>query len=71
MIEYGCKNCKHLKCYKGDYWTPDEYECTKDGPPTQELCNRVWSDGETWSSPEDQLCPYYEELKEEDYYYED
>ena len=64
MGVHGCKNCKNLKCYPGDYWTPDEYECDT-GPATEELLVRVWENGETWTDDEEPLCDEYEELKEE------
>jgi len=25
-----CDNCEHMKCEKGDRWTPDEYYCELD-----------------------------------------
>lgn len=58
-MRYGCENCKHCKCYPGDYWTPDDFECM--GEPTQEAIDRAWTNGETWKSSEEQICPSYEE----------
>ena len=64
-MKCGCENCKWLKVYKGGYWDPDDYDCMKDGPETQELCDRVWANGETWNSDDKPLCCHWEELKEE------
>ena len=64
-MKHGCENCKNLRCYHGGYWDPDDYECTKDGPATEELLERVWVNGETWSTDETPLCDQYEEAKEE------
>ena len=69
MSKYGCENCKNLKCYPGGRWEPDDYECTKEGPESEELFIRVWENGETWSDSSNPLCPLYSELKEEDFYY--
>lgn len=68
MNSYGCFNCKHLKCYPGDRWTPPEYECHADGPETEELLVRVYEDGETWSDAEHPLCCDYEKFIEIDDY---
>lgn len=67
MLKHGCENCKYLKCYKGGRWDPDDYECLKDGPATEELLTRVWENGETWEDGETPLCDQYEELKEKDW----
>ena len=68
-MNYGCENCKHCRCYKGDYWTPDEYECTRiesgELDISQENFDRCWGDGEQWEDPENALCPDYEEQEPE------
>lgn len=68
MSGYGCENCKWLKCYPGDRWTPPEYECKKDGPEDAERFTRVWENSETWNTPEECLCEHYKELTEDDFY---
>lgn len=65
MCKYGCENCKYFRRYPGGYWEPDDYECTVDGPESEELFIRVWENGETWTDSEHPLCDRYEELKEE------
>ncbi len=65
MSSHGCMNCRHSKCYPGGYWEPDDYECTVNGPESEELFIRVWENGETWIDKEDPLCNKYLELKEE------
>ena len=76
MSRYGCENCKFCRCYPGDYWTPDEYECTSECEDiTEQIFERVWSDGERWDTSEEQICPGYEEYIDrtpdyEDYMYE-
>lgn len=77
MKDYGCKNCKRCKVYKGDYWTPDEWECVipKNAKPlfpitdeeAEDIYTRVWENGEEWDSIYDQICPYYVEAE----YFED
>lgn len=62
MSRYGCENCKWLKCYPGDRWTPPDYECTKGGPETEELLIRIWENGETWTDGEEPLCADYKEF---------
>ena len=71
MKDYGCKNCKWHKVYKGDYWTPDEHECVipKNMKPLfpvteedeDEIFTRVWENGEEWDRYWEQICPYYKE----------
>lgn len=67
----GCSNCKWCKCYHGDYWTPDEYECTamecgsddygKTEDEWDEILTRVWEKGEEWDDTEEPICPAWEE----------
>lgn len=66
----GCSNCRYCKCYSGDYWTPDYYECEGferdlDIKLTDEevdtLLTRVWENREEWKYNEDPICPAYEE----------
>lgn len=67
----GCNNCAHCKCYPGDRWTPDEYECTAmefgsdDYGKTEEewdkIMTRVWENGEEWNETEEPICPAWEE----------
>lgn len=59
----GCMNCKYCKCYPGDYWTPDDYECISD-EVTQEAIDRAWINGETWNYSEEAICPGYKEYDE-------
>lgn len=60
-----CTNCRHCKCYKGDYWTPDDYECTKVEEIEEEVFDKVWEDDRA------DLCPCYEDAPtEEDIYWE-
>lgn len=75
----GCSNCKYCYCYKGDRWTPDEYEChmpeDKDYGLTDEqaetIFTRVWENGEEWNSNEEPVCPAWEEAPtEEDEYWD-
>lgn len=68
LYGHGCENCKWLKCYKGDRWTPDDYECRKDGPEDEERFVRVWENGEMWEDSESCLCEHYEEFTAEDFY---
>ena len=67
----GCFNCRYCKYYPGDYWTPDDSECTApiitDGTDNEladevldDIFTRVWENGEEWSD-EEQLCPGWEE----------
>lgn len=69
----GCSNCRYCKCYPGDYWTPDDYECTApimtDGTDNDladevldDIFTRVWENGEEWQDGE-QLCPGWEEIE--------
>ena len=64
----GCMNCRYCKCYPGDYWTPDDYECIaedKFGDMTEaeidEVFSKVWEDGKEWKDGEEPLCPAWEE----------
>ena len=78
----GCSNCRYCKCYPGDYWTPDDYECTSIIMETNDtkytddeldaIFTRVWENGEKWdSSDEEPLCPGWEEAPTlEDYYWD-
>ena len=70
----GCRNCRYCKCYPGDYWTPDEYECQmpdKDYNLTdeeiEEVFTRVWENGEGWGDDDKPICPAWEEINEIDY----
>ena len=61
---YGCLNCRYYKTYYGDYWTPDENECTQDldnTDTTEEDLRRVWEDCETWEDKTNPICKGYEE----------
>lgn len=71
----GCSNCRWCKCYPGDYWTPDDFECTGDlmqidgdldlEYSEEELDNiitRVWENGEEWAWGEKPICPCWEEF---------
>lgn len=74
-MNYGCRNCKYCKCYPGDYWTPDDFECSKAESGvldiSEENFDRCWSNDETWEDPENALCPdYEEEMTIEDEYWE-
>jgi hypothetical protein len=66
-MKHGCNDCKYCKCYKGDSWTPDDYECVGlDRTDTtvdisQETFDRVWVDGKEWNDKEEPICPLYEE----------
>ncbi|MBR4377337.1 MAG: hypothetical protein IKP50_00405 [Bacilli bacterium] len=66
-MKCGCENCKHCKVYKGDYWTPDDYDCTKADELTmsEEMFVRVWENCETWESGEEPLCEQWEEVTDE------
>ena len=67
MSRCGCENCKFFKCYRGDYWTPDEYECTSECEDiTEPIFESVWTDGETWNSSDEPICPGYEDAPTED-----
>lgn len=78
----GCRNCRWCKCYKGDYWTPDDYECVgymrsdKEINLTDDECDtifdRVFGDGEEWDDDTEPLCPFWETSKaaDEDYWEE-
>lgn len=66
----GCSNCRYCKCYPGDYWTPDDYECTSydllSTVPEEELdevLTRVWENGEEWADDGAPLCPCWEEVE--------
>lgn len=65
-MKHGCNNCKWCKCYKGDYWTPDEYECQGGYDIPEDVMQRVWENGEEWSDNEEPICPAYEEAPTED-----
>lgn len=71
-MENGCNNCRWCKCYRGDYWTPDEYDCKSSCEDiTEEVFQRVWENGEEWKNNEDPICPGYEEAPTEyDEYWE-
>lgn len=66
----GCSNCKYCKCYPGDHWTPDDYECVCgdkafEGMSQDEIdaiYDTVWEDGKQWSPFEESLCPAWEEV---------
>ena len=68
-MKHGCNDCKYCKCYKGDYWTPDDYECVGlDRTDTtveisQETFDRVWVDGEEWKDNEEPICPLWKETE--------
>ena len=75
----GCRNCKYCKCYPGDSWTPDDYECMGferdlDIELTDEewdnIMTIVWENGEEWNSSDDPICPAWEEAPtpEDDYW---
>ena len=65
-MQNGCNNCKWCKCYSGDYWTPDDYECQSSCEDiTEEVFQRVWENGEEWKNDEDPICPGYEEASTE------
>lgn len=74
----GCNNCRYCRCYPGDYWTPDDFECTVpdnsfEGFSDQALdaiFDRVWVDGEQWRDNEDPICPGWVEAPtpEDDYW---
>lgn len=73
-MKHGCRDCRYCRCYLGDYWTPDEYECVmpdKDYGLTveqaDEIFARVWENCEEWNSNEDPICPAYEEYIESIY----
>lgn len=51
----GCSDCRYCKCYPGDYWTPDDYECQKADEIPEEVFDKVWEDDRA------DLCPHYEE----------
>ena len=69
-MTHGCNDCKYCKCYSGDRWTPDDYECVGldrtdvKEEVTQEHFDRVWVDGEEWNDNEEPICPCYEEVDE-------
>ena len=81
MKDYGCKNCKYHKVYKGDYWTPDEHECIipnsrLENPDFEitdeqadEIFTRVWENGEEWDRSWEQICPYYKEYIDPENYF--
>lgn len=73
----GCRNCRYCKCYPGDYYTPDDYECTSPilelgtgidlaDEVLDDIFTRVWEDGEEWEDGE-QLCPGWEEVEYEEF----
>lgn len=70
----GCNNCRYFKCYPGDYWTPDDYDCicgdeAFEGMSQEEIdkvYDMVWVDGKEWSYGEKPLCPAWEEMEEID-----
>lgn len=72
-MEYGCKNCKFCKCYRGDYWTPNEYACVvQELDISEENFIKCWENAETWTNSEEPLCNSYEEAPtEEDEYWEE
>ena len=66
----GCRNCEYCKCYKGNYWTPDDYECVgniDDAGLTEEeidtLIDRVWTNGEEWNDNDEPICPAWKEME--------
>ena len=63
---HGCNDCKWCKCYRGDYWTPDEYECQGGYDIPEDVMQRVWENGEEWKDNEEPICPMYEEAPTED-----
>ena len=78
---YGCSNCKYHKVYRSyDYWSPDEHECeipksrleNPDFEITDEqaddIFTRVWENGEEWEHCWEQICPYYKEHVNENYF---
>lgn len=74
-MKCGCENCKYCKVYRGDYWTPDDYECVSTVwdrvDADEEGVRRAWENGETWEHTEEPLCIGYEEVPtEEDMYWE-
>lgn len=74
MNKHGCRDCMWCKCYRGDYWTPDDYECTtdyaiEDEGLADEIFTRVFEDGEEWKDDEDPICPAWVYRPEEPYYY--
>lgn len=54
-----CETCKYCRIYPGDYWTPDDYDCTNPEISSDEL-------DEFFS--ENRPCPYYEEAEVPDEY---
>jgi len=62
-MKHGCNDCRYCKKYPGDYWTPDDYECTCDVEIADEIITRVWEDGEEWDSCDDPICPEYVEVE--------
>lgn len=71
---HGCSDCRYCKCYPGDYWTPDDYECTSNVwdriDVDEEVVEKVWCDCEEWNDNEEPLCPGWEEVStpEDDYW---
>lgn len=75
----GCSNCRYCKCYPGDRWTPDDYECVGFERDTSinltqdqfdNIMDRVWTDGNEWTDNEEPYCPAWEEAPtEEDEYW--
>lgn len=70
-MKHGCNDCRYCKCYPGDYWTPDEYECQmpdKDYVLTDDqiddILTRVWENGEEWESNDEPICPAWELYEE-------
>ena len=69
----GCGNCRYCKCYPGDYWTPDDCECTSTAwdriDVDEEVMAQVWCESKEWNDNEEPLCPGWEEAPtpEDDY----
>lgn len=61
----GCRNCRWCKCYKGDYWTPDEYECLKADDMDEDVFTEAWENDNT------DVCPFAEEEEPEKDYWDE
>lgn len=64
-MTHGCGDCKYCRCYRGDYWTPDEYECSCPNEIDDDSFIRAWEDGEEWSDCEEPVCPEWKEAPTE------
>ena len=65
-MKTGCNNCRYCKCYRGDYCTPDDYECVSQSEEiTEEAFRRAWENGEEWDISDEPICPAYEEAEPE------